>query len=398
MKETLIIRLGQSVNDPIHWLISNANETIASGRIDNSLVLEELAEKAQSREVIALFPASKVQLKTVVLPTKYNRKLESALPFMLEEELACELDDVLISIGEPCMLGEKHALQVAVCQRAWFENWLDILKTAELSPTRALPDALLLPQFDDADVTVTALENNWLFRLDAWRIAEVETSWINEFTATLDAQSLAHLSDLEFEYDNAVKKLEHYDLPLAIFTKQLATQPFNMLQGAFQVKKQSKGVWPVWQVPAIAAGVALMFGLVLKAVTAYQLEQKVAVAKAETIEAYQQAFPGSKVRPNLIRRQIQSKLSQVSSGGETGFLFLLHHLTPVFKDVEGFTPETLRFDSKRGELRLRASAKDFQSFNVVKQRLERSALQVEQGSLSNSGNLVVGEIKIKAGS
>lgn len=398
MKETLIIRLGQSVNDPIHWLISNANETIASGRIDNSLVLEELAEKAQSREVIALFPASKVQLKTVVLPTKYNRKLESALPFMLEEELACELDDVLISIGEPCMLGEKHVLQVAVCQRAWFENWLDILKTAELSPTRALPDALLLPQFDDADVTVTALENNWLFRLDAWRIAEVETSWINEFIATLDAQSLAHLSDLELEYDNAVKKLEHYDLPLAIFTKQLATQPFNMLQGAFQVKKQSKGVWPIWQVPAIAAGVALMFGLVLKAVTAYQLEQKVVVAKAETIEAYQQAFPGSKVRPNLIRRQIQSKLSQVSSGGETGFLFLLHHLTPVFKDVEGFTPETLRFDSKRGELRLRASAKDFQSFNVVKQRLERSALQVEQGSLSNSGNLVVGEIKIKAGS
>ena len=135
----------------------------------------------------------------------------------------------------------------------------------------------------------------------------------------------------------------------------------------------------------------------MKAVTAYQLEQQVAIAKAQAIEAYQQAFPGGKVRPNLIRRQIQGKLAQLSSGGETGFLFLLHHLTPVFKDVEGFTPETLRFDSKRGELRLRASAKDFQSFNLVKQRLEQASLTVEQGSLSNSGNLVVGEIKIKAG-
>ncbi|MDE3272447.1 type II secretion system protein GspL [Pseudoalteromonas sp. G4] len=398
MKETLIIRLGHSVNEPIHWLISNADETIASGQLDNSLALEELSEKGKSREIIALLPATKVQLKTVILPTKFNRKLEAALPFMLEEELACELDDVLITIGEPCMLGEKHALQVAICQRSWFENWLQVLKTAELSPTRALPDALLLPQFDDAEITVTSLSGNWLFKLNTWCIAEVESSWVNEFLVTLEEKALAHLSDIDFDYPNAVKKLENYDLPLAIFAKQLPLHKFNMLQGAFQVKKQSKGVWPVWQVPAIAAGVALLFGLVLKAVTAYQLEQKVAAAKADTIAAYQQAFPGSKVRPNLIRRQIQGKLDQMSSGGETGFLFLLHHLTPIFKDIDGFTPETLRFDSKRGELRLRASAKDFQSFNLVKQRLEQAALEIEQGSLSNSGNLVVGEIKIKAGS
>ncbi|MFY8352654.1 type II secretion system protein GspL [Pseudoalteromonas sp. SSM20] len=398
MKETLIIRLGHSVNEPIHWLISNADETIASGQLDNSLALEELSEKGKSREIIALLPATKVQLKTVILPTKFNRKLEAALPFMLEEELACELDDVLITIGEPCMLGEKHALQVAICQRSWFENWLQVLKTAELSPTRALPDALLLPQFDDAEITVTSLSGNWLFKLNAWCIAEVESSWVNEFLVTLEEKALVHLSDIDFDYPNAVKKLENYDLPLAIFAKQLPLHKFNMLQGAFQVKKQSTGIWSLWQVPAIAASVALLFGLILKAVTAYQLEQQVAIAKNDAIEAYQQAFPGTKVRPNLIRRQIQGKLDQMSSGGETGFLFLLHHLTPIFKDVDGFTPETLRFDSKRGELRLRASAKDFQSFNLVKQRLEQAALEVEQGSLSNSGNLVVGEIKIKAGS
>ena len=398
MKETLIIRLGHSVNEPIHWLISNADETIASGQLDNSLALEELSEKGKSREIIALLPATKVQLKTVILPTKFNRKLEAALPFMLEEELACELDDVLITIGEPCMLGEKPAVQVAICQRSWFDNWLQVLKTAELSPTRALPDALLLPQFDDAEITVTSLSGNWLFKLNTWSIAEVESSWVNEFLVTLEGKALAHLSDLDFDYPNAVKKLESYDLPLAIFAKQLPFHKFNMLQGEFQVKKQSTGIWSFWQVPAIAAGVALLFGLVLKAITAYQLEQQVAIAKNEAIEAYQKAFPGTKVRPNLIRRQIQGKLAQISSGNETGFLFLLHHLTPIFKDVEGFTPETLRFDSKRGELRLRASAKDFQSFNLVKQRLEQAALEVEQGSLSNSGDLVVGEIKIKAGS
>ena len=171
MKETLLIRLGHSVNEPINWLVSNANETIASGQLDNSLALEELSEKAKNRELVVLLPAAKVQLNTVALPTKFNRKLEAALPFMLEDELACELDDLLLSIGEPCMLGEKHAVQVAICQRSWFENWLQVLKTAELSPKRVLPDALLLPKFDGSDITATSLNGNWLFKLNTWCIA-----------------------------------------------------------------------------------------------------------------------------------------------------------------------------------------------------------------------------------
>ena len=100
----------------------------------------------------------------------------------------------------------------------------------------------------------------------------------------------------------------------------------------------------------------------------------------------------------MIRRQIKNKLAQLSNGGETGFLYLLDSLTPIFKEVKEFTPESLRFDAKRAELRVRANAKDFQSFNAVKQRLENSGFVVEQGSLSNSGNLVAGELRIKVGS
>ena len=104
MKENLLIRLGQDVHSPIYWLIHNGEETIASGCLDNSLALEELKDKAKARELIVLLPASHVQNITLTLPTKYSRKLETALPFMLEEELACDLDDVLISLGQPKML------------------------------------------------------------------------------------------------------------------------------------------------------------------------------------------------------------------------------------------------------------------------------------------------------
>jgi general secretion pathway protein L len=395
VKENLLIRLGQDVHSPIYWLIHNGEETIASGCLDNSLALDELQDKAKARELIVLLPASHVQNITVKLPTKFSRKLENALPFMLEEELACELDDVLLSLDQPKVIDEQHAIDVAICQRNWFENWLDILKSVELNPTRVLPDAFLLPNFDHADYSAIQLGQNWLFKLSDWRIAEVEPSWLNEFAATLEDKTLAHLSDLDFDYTNAVKEITHYDLPLAVFAKQLAATKFNMLQGDYQVKKQTSGLWRTWQWPAIAAGFALTFGIGIKAITAYQLEQQVSIAKKQATQAYQKAFPGTKVRPNLIRKQIKNKLSQLSSGGETSFLFLLDTLTPIFKEVESFTPESLRFDAKRGELRVRASAKDFQSFNQIKLRLEQGELSVEQGSLNNSGNLVVGELKIK---
>ncbi|TMP77514.1 type II secretion system protein GspL, partial [Pseudoalteromonas ruthenica] len=103
MTEKLVIRVGQSQQDSVHWLIFSAHDEqiIASGELTNGGELSQLTEKAATRETALLLPSSQVQLKAVALPTKWNRKLEQALPFMLEEQLACDVDDVFIAIGKP---------------------------------------------------------------------------------------------------------------------------------------------------------------------------------------------------------------------------------------------------------------------------------------------------------
>ena len=70
-------------------------------------------------------------------------------------------------------------------------------------------------------------------------------------------------------------------------------------------------------------------------------------------------------------------------------------MVDVFSQVSEFTPETLRYDKRRNELRIRARAKDFQTFGKVKIILEKQGLTVEQGSLNNDGDYVVGEIKLR---
>ncbi|WP_462173677.1 hypothetical protein [Pseudoalteromonas xiamenensis] len=46
-------------------------------------------------------------------------------------------------------------------------------------------------------------------------------------------------------------------------------------------------------------------------------------------------------------------------------------------------------------MRIRARGKDFQSFGQVKALFEQQGLSVNQGSLNNDGDFVVGELRVK---
>jgi len=404
MSETLIIRLGHNQTDKLHWLIySDAEqEIIASGELQNASELTNLSDKAINRQLVALLPAADVQLKKVILPAKWNRKLQQALPYIIEDDLACDLDDLYIATAEPFQEVQddeaKHGIKVAILNKTWFESWLECLAGFQLSPQKVIPDALLLP-FEDDKASAISLDNTWLVKNSDWQVAQVEFDWLNTYFSAAKIDTLVHFSPSEQLNGIANLKLESedskLDLPLAIFAKQLKNNPFNLLQGDYQVKKQSGAVRPAWRAPAIAASIALLFTLGLKGFQAYQLDQQVAVAKQNVIDQYKSAFPGTKVRPHLIRNQLKNRLKQVEGGVDAGFLELMNDLVIVFNQVDNFEPDSLRYDQKRNEIRLRAKGKDFQTFGKVKSILENQGLEVSQGSLNNDGDNVVGEVKIK---
>ncbi|NMF50363.1 type II secretion system protein GspL [Pseudoalteromonas arctica] len=399
MTEILLIRTGQTEQELLNWLIYSPQEQeiIASGELPNAEHLSELSEKALTREVVVLLPGDQVQLKTVALPTKWNRKLEQALPYMLEEDIACDVDELFIAVAQPTMLGEQHAIRVAMTDREWFEQWLALFAEHNLSVYRILPDALLLPLADDGAVTAIELNSQWLFKQGQWHIGAVESSWLNGYLTAMGNPDIKHFSPAsQFpESVNLQAQTSEYDLPLALFAKQLDSVKFNLRQGMYQLKKQSSLWWGYWKGAAIIASVALVSTITIKAIELHQLNTQLEVAKAQVVDRYQKAFPGTKVRPNLIKSQIKGALDKVQGSSESGFLDLTTNLVDVFSQVSEFTPETLRYDKRRNELRIRARAKDFQTFGKVKIILEKQGLTVEQGSLNNDGDYVVGEIKLR---
>jgi general secretion pathway protein L len=396
--EKLLIRIDQSAKQAIHWLIYSAEQQIiASGEYKKLSDLAQLTEKAQGRETTVLLSAAVVQLKTIELPTKWNRKLEQALPFMLEEQLACDVDDVFIAIGEPGSKDDKPTINIALCDRDVLAELVALFDEHQIPVKHILPDALLLPEQADDELAVIELDGQWLCRLGQWHGCVIEPSWGADYLHALAPKLITHFSPADAlpEVAPKIAKEAEYELPLALLAKNLGNTPFNLRQGLFAPKKSTPQWWKDWRSGLIAASVALVGFVTVQGLQIVQLQNQADQFKAEAIDTYKQAFPNRKVREALLRKQIESELRAISATKQGGFLDLTDKFVSVYSQVKDFQPETLRYDHKRNELRIRVKAKDFQVFGQVKTILEQKGLTVQQGSLNNDGDAVIGEIRLR---
>ncbi|CCQ12761.1 General secretion pathway protein L [Pseudoalteromonas luteoviolacea B = ATCC 29581] len=398
MKEMLLIRIGTKSSNAVHWLIWSSvdEQIIASGELP-SCDLSILEEKAQSRETVVLLPSDQVTLKTVPLPTKWGRKLEQALPYLIEEQIAQDIDSIFIATEQATMVDDKHAIRIAYCDKAWLQNWLSYFSKANIEVHRLIPDALLLPSDDEATAHMVQLGDQWLLKYSNWQIAAIESSWLATFIKAANITHIKHYCPVNVEFAGVQleAKQEQFDLPLALFAKQLPLQKLTLNQGTFAVKKKQPQWWSDWRSGLFAASAALVAFVVVKSVQLVALNKEVEQLKAQAVQTYQDAFPGKVVRPHLLRSQLRNALAGLDGSPSTNFLKLTEQLVTVLTQVNAFSIETMRFDQRRNELRIRARGKDFQSFGQVKALLEQLGLEVDQGSLNNDGDFIIGELRVK---
>ncbi len=96
MSEHLIIRLNSQPSDPIQWIVWSPEnkEVIASGELSSSEELPSLSSYSEQRMVSVLLPSSDVLLREVAIPEGATRQFSSMLPFIIEDDLAQDVDDL----------------------------------------------------------------------------------------------------------------------------------------------------------------------------------------------------------------------------------------------------------------------------------------------------------------
>ena len=131
--EHLVVRLGARYEDPVQWLVldTNSKEVMSSGELDSAGALDTLIERTGHHTAIALAPSSEILLTWVTLPPRAGRKIISAIPYMLEDELASDINEQFFALGPK--VGDEQA--VAVVSRSLLKEWLQWLSEAGIQYT-----------------------------------------------------------------------------------------------------------------------------------------------------------------------------------------------------------------------------------------------------------------------
>lgn len=393
MNEQLIIRLGSQPQQPISWLVWSAinKEIIASGQLASADELAALSERLGRRPVVALVPAADVVLSEVLLPSKPNRQIIQALPYMLEEEHAEDIEQLYLALGQCQQRGKEYWQQVALCKKVQLEQWVGSLVVAGFQPTQLLPDALLLPLHQDG-ASAIELAGQWLLRQGQWQASSIEPGWWADFLSLANIELIHSYSPWPTEILQNVQAAEP-ELPLALLAQQLPEQRFSLLQGQYAPKKAQNKIWSVWQSSAFLAISCLALYLITLGAQVWQQGQQLQQQRAELVTLYKSRFPAESTRD--ISRQLARKLQGAGTGQDASLFSLLNDLQQELAATTNVRLDNLKYDQKTSELRFQAEADSFQRFDNLKNRLEQKGFEVKQGALSNEGGKVQGTVAMK---
>ena len=447
MAETLYIRLGSQLQDTVHWLVWSAsnNEIIASGELKNAEQLTQLTEKAHHRAVTVFVPACDVALKRLTVPSKSTRAMRLAAPYMLEDELAQDVEQLFFAygkadailaqtndipaVGDPATQASvqgqipAHNCFIAAVDRTLMQQWLAWLNNAGIHCSTLLPDVLAMP-LNKKGYSAIVLNEQVIVRQNVWQGFTVDFStwsvifqkWGSVHQKNQQEEKANTSSDINNESSSTPLIINTYsalpnvtsipetltiqampeELPLALLAQHAQQQPFNLLQGEFKHKEQHSAALTSWLWVAGFAFIALLLNVGLKGVELLQLQSQQTDVEKTIIQTYKTAFPQTqRVRISTIKSQLKQKVAQIGAdNSQQGFLTLLNKIQPAFTQVPELKIETLKFDRKKQEIRLQAITSDYQYFDRFKNALEQQALKVNQGVQNNQGEQIIGSFSI----
>ncbi|MDR6996808.1 GspL family type II secretion system protein ExeL [Aeromonas salmonicida] len=390
MSESLVIRLGTNAQQPVEWLVWSAKEEeiIASGTLASAHALGELRERAGGRPVVTLVPGSDLIFRRVSLPGKYSRQAAAALPYLLEEQIASDVDELhLVVLGH-----EGHDVDLMAVDKEKMQTWLGWLEAAGLKSQQLLPDVLALPQAADG-WSALQLGKEWLLRQGPCQGIVADEPLLAMLLAVEAGPVTIHSHTQVPPIPTANWQAADPELPMLLLAKGALNCQANLLQGPYRPQTEYSRYWLQWRKVAVVAGLLLLVALTQRGVHLYQLAEQDKALKAEIRQVYTRIFPGE-TRIVNVRSQMAQHLKLLGQTPQDGVLLLLTELAPTFAEVPGLKPQVLRFDAARGELRLQVTAPGFTEIERFRE-LAGKRFEVQQGEVRSTEGKVEGALVLK---
>ena len=401
MNEFLIVRLSNNALSAIQWLVWSEpqKEVIASGELANWEQISDLSDYAANRRTVVLLSSASLVLTDVEIPAGASRQFETMLPFIIEDELAQEVDQLHFSV----LAKQAGHAQVCAVEKRWLEQVLQQLKSLGCQVQKVLPDALALPEREG--ISAVELGDCWLLKKDAFRGMTVhrdwlpmvaQSPWVKQDEDYLPLWAYSQLPELTLADEQAWHNAEP-QLVMQMLAEGAIASKINLLSGDFKVKSSLSRYWKVWQKSVIAAVFLMAVMMVDNVLQIQRYEAQATAYRAESERIFRQSLPGKKKIPTVsyLKREMEREAKRLSGGQvDESILDWMIELPALLKQVPSLKLTSFKFDSGRGEVRLQAQSNDFQTFEKAR-GLFANQYQVEQGQLSRSGTSVNGSFVLK---
>ncbi|MFA0055483.1 type II secretion system protein GspL [Vibrio echinoideorum] len=412
MSEFLTVRLSNEPQSPVQWLVwsTSQQEVIASGELSSWEQLSELTPYAEKRSCIALLPGNECLIKRVEIPKGAARQFDSMLPFLLEDEVAQDIEDLHLTILD------KDSTYATVCgvEREWLKQALDKFREANIIFRKVLPDTLAVP-LEEQGVSALQIDQHWLLRQghsqrqgnyqavsisEAWLPMFLKSDWIvaDEQEEPTKIFSYTSLPIDDVQQNSGMEwHAKPAELVMALLSQQAITSGVNLLTGTFKTKSSFSKYWRVWQKVAVAACLLVAVIVTQQVLKVQQYEAQAQAYRMESERIFRAVLPGKQRIPTVsyLKRQMNDEAKKYGGSGEgdslLGWLALLPETLGQVKSIE---VETIRYDGNRSEVRLQAKSSDFQHFETARGKLEEK-FAVEQGPLNRNGDAVFGSFTLK---
>ena len=418
----LIVFLPSGASHAARWVLVKNAERVGEGHLEDGAA-PDLPHSARPSHVVALVPSECVFARRLAVPGRNERDVRRAAPFLIEDHIAQSLDEVIISVGPEGADAERYVVAVDAALQA---RWRHIAASLGHKPVFAIPDAMVI-EGHGGDLSAIRIDERVLVQtprgdlnaLEVTQTRDLDLALAEPVASAIDALLVESVlpalatrlnprrvivsEDLDpnlsapSEGAIALKRVPAPDL--AVAAAALPTDALERVPALLGAGLASGLDWGEMLRPwRLAASLAVAAGLSLAALSAGQavyLENRATLYSQARIEAFEQAFPGTRVVD--VDVQLRRALAAVgaSEGGSGDFLALSSALSILLTEVESVRVDSIRYDVERGGLAVSALYQDFGDFEALRAAAQARDIVLEDGGARQTADGVSGDFTVR---
>lgn len=348
-RAALILRLG-APDRPIAWRLFSPGQPERAGAWSPGDDDPTLRELAAHYPAWVLVPASDCAFHRVTLPAGLRQRPQQILPFLLEEQLATDVEEVHFAL----LHRQKNICHVAALQRQKMREWLARCDELGLEVLALTPDVLALP-FTPGRWSALQVGEQWLIRHQAWGGMAAEAGWLAELLSPGEEQPPIDSYSPPPPIPAPWREQAAQDL-LQLAAADPTAQRICLRQGDFAPKRRWQPAGLRWR-PAMAAAAALALLWGTNAVLDHlALGLRAAAAQQASQGFYRQWFK-TETRVINPRLQMQQHLRQLEqTAAHPPAVVTIGLVQKIVAETPGVRLRALAYDGARNALQLDVSA------------------------------------------